>query len=166
LKATRRGSIAARVRVAVLAAVLVAWSALPVAASGPYRMGPQDKVRVIVSEWSSAGGEARTRLTGEFTVDVAGLLSLPLIGEVEAAGRTTAEVGQAVSARMQARAGLVNPPVTSVEVVQYRPFYVLGFVANPGEHPYRPGLTVLQARTTSTAPPCRPRARARPSPRT
>jgi polysaccharide export outer membrane protein/exopolysaccharide production protein ExoF len=36
-------------------------------------------------------------------------------------------------------------PQVSVEVAHYRPFYIVGAVNHPGEYPYRPGLTVLQA---------------------
>jgi protein involved in polysaccharide export with SLBB domain len=41
--------------------------------------------------------------------------------------------------------GLGREPDVSVEVSQFRPFYIVGQVAQPGEFPYRPGLTVLQA---------------------
>lgn len=115
------------------------------AASAPYELGATDKVRVVVSDWSSTGGEIRVRLTGEFTVDASGLLSIPFLGEIPAGGRTVAAVSEAIAERMQARAGLLNSPVAAVEVVQYRPFYILGFVDKPGEYPYRPGMTVMQA---------------------
>lgn len=39
----------------------------------------------------------------------------------------------------------MNPPDVSVEVVQFRPIYIVGAVERPGEYAYRPGLTVLQA---------------------
>ncbi len=45
----------------------------------------------------------------------------------------------------KARIGMTAAPVIGVEVVQYRPFYIVGDVNMPGEYPYRPGLTVLKA---------------------
>jgi protein involved in polysaccharide export with SLBB domain len=117
----------------------------PARAAPPYQLGPMDRIKIVVSEWSSAGGEIRIRLTGDFTVDAAGLLSVPMIGTIQAAGQTPIEVSQTISDRMQARAGLINPPVTAIEIIQYRPFYILGFVEKPGEYPYRPGMSVLQA---------------------
>jgi protein involved in polysaccharide export with SLBB domain len=117
----------------------------PSAAAEAYQLGALDRVRVIVSEWSASGGEVTTRLSGEFTVNAAGQLSLPLIGEVSAAGQTLTALSQAISAGVQARSRLINPPVTSIEIVQYRPYYIVGFVERPGEYPFRPGITVLQS---------------------
>jgi protein involved in polysaccharide export with SLBB domain len=117
----------------------------PSAAAEAYQLGSLDRVRVIVSEWSANGSEVTTRLSGEFTVNAAGQLSLPLIGEVPAAGQTVTALSQVISAGVQARSRLINPPVTSVEIVQYRPFYIVGFVERPGEYPFRPGMTVLQS---------------------
>ncbi|MEN0072971.1 MAG: polysaccharide biosynthesis/export family protein, partial [Paracraurococcus sp.] len=131
----------------LLAALLGLTAARPAAAEDApaYQLGPMDRLRIAVSEWSSAGGEIRTRLTGEFTVDSAGILSMPMLGSMPAAGRSIAELSAAISDRMQERAGLIKPPVTAIEIVQYRPFYILGFVERPGEYPFRPGMTALQA---------------------
>ena len=119
--------------------------ATPAAADSPYPLGPMDRVRIVVSEWSSTGVEVRTRLTGEFAVDAAGLLSVPMVGTIQAGGQTVTEIGQVISERMQARAGMINPPVTAVEIIQYRPFYILGFVEKAGEYQYRPGMSLMHA---------------------
>jgi protein involved in polysaccharide export with SLBB domain len=140
----RAGGLKAR-RSGLVALALLLGLTGPTAAQVAYQLGPLDRVRVIVSEWAGAGGEVRTRLSGEFAVSAAGQLSLPLLGELQASGRTVAELSQAISTQMQSRAGLLNPPVASVEIVQHRPFYILGFVAAPGEYAFRPGMTVLQA---------------------
>ncbi|NOG69734.1 polysaccharide biosynthesis/export family protein [Roseicella sp. DB1501] len=131
----------------LLATLLGLTAARPATAEDApaYQLGPMDRLRIAVSEWSSAGGEIRTRLTGEFTVDSAGILSVPMLGSMPAAGRSIAELSAAISDRMQERAGLIKPPVTAIEIVQYRPFYILGFVERPGEYPFRPGMTALQA---------------------
>jgi polysaccharide export outer membrane protein/exopolysaccharide production protein ExoF len=112
-----------------------------------YKLGPQDKVRVSVYEWRPALDEifAWSALNAEYTVGAAGKVSIPLVGEIEAAGKTTAELSGAISARLQERMGLATAPDATVEIIQFRPFYVAGGVEKPGEYPYRPGVTVLQA---------------------
>jgi protein involved in polysaccharide export with SLBB domain len=99
------------------------------------RLAPGDKIRVIVF------GE--DKLSGEHQLDSAGAVSLPLAGTVEAAGLTKPELEQALTAKLKSEY-LRNPRVT-VDVLSFRPFYVLGEVKNPGEYAYRSGLNVLSA---------------------
>ncbi|WP_295705563.1 polysaccharide biosynthesis/export family protein [uncultured Brevundimonas sp.] len=104
-----------------------------------YRLGSGDRVRVTVF-----GEEA---LGGTFVVDGAGAASLPLIGEVRAGGLTVAEFRDAVTAAL--RDGYLHEPRVSAEVVNHRPFYILGEVNRPGEYPYAAGLTVMNAAATA-----------------
>lgn len=104
-----------------------------------YRLGSGDRVRVTVF-----GEEA---LSGTFVVDGAGAASLPLIGEVRAGGLTVAEFRDAVTAAL--RDGYLHEPRVSAEVVNHRPFYILGEVNRPGEYPYAAGLTVMNAAATA-----------------
>lgn len=104
-----------------------------------YRLGAADKVRVNVF-----GEEA---LTGEFLVGGSGKISLPLIGEVQAAGLTIAELQQEIANALSQ--GYINQPRVSAEVLNYRPFYILGEVNKPGEYPYTNNLTVLNAVATA-----------------
>ena len=104
-----------------------------------YRLGPADKVRVNVF-----GEEA---LTGEFTVGGSGRLSLPLIGEVQAQGLTVTQLQESIVAAL--RQGFINEPRVNAEVLNYRPFYILGEVNKPGEYPYTANLTVLNAVATA-----------------
>jgi hypothetical protein len=117
------------------------------ASSTEYRLGSDDRIRLLVHEWRSARSEAFawTPLNGEFTVGARGTVSLPLIGEVKAEGLTTEELGPLISETLQKTIGLRERPSTSVEIARYRPIYVTGDVGAPGEFPYRPGLTVLKA---------------------
>jgi exopolysaccharide production protein ExoF len=112
-----------------------------------YALGIEDKLRVKVYEWRSTLGEVHewSSLTGEFTIGPSGTIALPLIGEVPAAGQKVSELAQAISHRLQSKIGLAEPPDTSIEIVRFRPFYILGNVDHPGEYPFQPGLTVLQA---------------------
>lgn len=100
-----------------------------------YRLGISDKIRVTVY------GE--TDLSGEFVVDSTGQVQLPLVGQVKAANLTlhefTAEVVSSFSN------GYLKDPKVNIEVLNYRPFYIMGEINKPGEYPYENGLTVLSA---------------------
>lgn len=139
VKILARGRLFCRTWPAFLAAlVCLTVSAGPGnAAEAPYSLGAFDKVRIYVHEWPV--------LTGEFTINGEGQLSLPLIGAVPAAGLQTTELSAAVAGQVQKQADLARPPATSVDIIQYRPFYILGAVERQGEYPYRPGMTVLNA---------------------
>jgi protein involved in polysaccharide export with SLBB domain len=109
------------------------------AAPAFYRLGSGDKIRVIVY------GEHD--LTGEYFVSDAGAVSLPLIGVVTAAGRTLDQFKADVEDAY--RKGYLKDPNVTVEVLNYRPFYILGEVNKPGEYPYTSALTVLRAVATA-----------------
>jgi lipopolysaccharide/colanic/teichoic acid biosynthesis glycosyltransferase len=81
------------------------------------------------------------RLSGEYEVDPAGYVSLPLAGTVKAAGLTQPELEQLLSRKFTA--GYLRDPKVTVEVTAFRPFYILGEVSKPGEYPYKAGLNVL-----------------------
>ncbi len=104
-----------------------------------YTLGVGDEIRVIVF------GEEN--LSGEFVVDSSGSVSLPLIGEVNATGFTVREFQKTVEARLLD--GYLKDPRVSTEVMNFRPFYILGEVGNSGEYPYTNGLTVLNAVATA-----------------
>lgn len=110
-----------------------------VAADLDYRLGPGDKVRVIVF------GEAS--LTGEFFVSGSGAISLPLIGDVSVLNQTAGQVQVAIQNAL--KDGYLRDPRVSLEVLTYRPFYILGEVNRPGTYPYTSGLTVLSAVATA-----------------
>lgn len=100
-----------------------------------YRLGANDKLRIITF------GEPS--LTGEFTVSDGGKISMPLIGEVDAVGRGVSELKAAIEARL--KDGYLKDPRVSIEVLSYRPFYILGEVNKPGTYPYAAGLTAVKA---------------------
>ncbi|MEZ5856451.1 MAG: polysaccharide biosynthesis/export family protein [Hyphomicrobiaceae bacterium] len=112
-----------------------------------YRLGSMDKVRLKIFEWRAAIDVVHEwkALNAEYVVGSNGKLSVPLLGEIKADGLTTAELGQMIGRRMGERIGLVVVPKVSVEVVQHRPFYIIGAVRKPGEYEFRPRLNVLQA---------------------
>lgn len=100
-----------------------------------YKLGPGDKVHVTVF------GE--DDLSGDFDVSDQGALALPLIGQVSVGGKTISEAESLIRNKYGTNY-LVNPRV-SVQVLNYRPFFILGEVKNPGSYPYQTGLTVLNA---------------------
>lgn len=119
----------------LLTAVPAAGIAMEADTKSLYRLGTGDRLRITVF------GE--DDLSGEFEVDDTGAISLPLIGGVAAAAKTPRELERAVAAAL-ADGYLVNPRV-SLEVLNYRPFFILGEVKDPGKYPYVNGMTVLNA---------------------
>lgn len=101
-----------------------------------YRLGPNDKIRVIT--YGEQG------LSGEFGIDDNGFIAVPLLGSIHAEGMTAADLAKQLQATMQARKLFAEPSVV-VEVTKYRPVYVLGEVQHPGPFPYEAHMTFLQA---------------------
>jgi protein involved in polysaccharide export with SLBB domain len=145
----RAGAAAALGRVLAVAAVAVALgvASAPAALAGEYLLGPQDHVRLKIYEWRPSRDQIFewTALNDAFTVGAGGQLSLPFAGEVRAEGVTPGELAANIAEQLKQQMGLGHAPDVAVEVVQFRPFYIVGHVMAPGEFPYRPGLTVLQA---------------------
>ncbi len=121
-------------------AVVVLVLALMVASGGvgaqeAYRLGSGDRVRVLVF------GEED--LSGTFNIDGEGRIALPLVGTVTVGGLSAPEAEQAIAGRFAE--GYLKDPRVAVEVLDRRPFYILGEVRTPGAYPYADGLTVLGA---------------------
>lgn len=103
---------------------------------GPYRLGAGDEVRITVF--------GQDQLSEKYLVGDDGAVALPLLGPVPAAGRTTTELAEAIAAALRAR-HLLQDPSVAVEVITYRPIFVLGEVNKPGQYPWQPGMTVVTA---------------------
>lgn len=100
-----------------------------------YRLGPGDVVRIAVF------GEER--LSGQFQVGATGAIAYPLVGDVPAQGKTIPEFVSSLTQVLQE--GYMREPRITVEVVTYRPFYLMGEIGSPGTYPYTPGMTVINA---------------------
>ena len=100
-----------------------------------YRLGAGDKLNITVFNHAD--------LSGEHTLDGAGNISVPLIGAVRAMGLTVIELEQVIVDRLKPDY-LLNPRV-SIQVLGFRPFYILGEVQNPDSYPYVDGMTYLNA---------------------
>ena len=103
---------------------------------GGYRVAAGDKLRVTVFDEPS--------LTGEYLIGVGGDLSLPLIAVISAGGSTVQDISAIIAEKLKT-GGYVLLPKVSVEILQHRPFYILGEVNKPGEYPFSGDLTFEQA---------------------
>ena len=100
-----------------------------------YRVDSGDRLRITVF--------GQPDLSGEFSVDGSGAIALPLVQSVSARGKTTDELAQHLKTVLSEK--FLRDPVVSVEVAQYRPFYILGEVNRPGQYAYVNGMTVNTA---------------------
>jgi polysaccharide biosynthesis/export protein len=101
----------------------------------PYRLASGDKLRVIVF--------GQDNLSNVYPIDGSGRMAMPLIGGVEAYGRTTQDLARSIEARL--RSGYLREPKVTVEVDAYRPFFILGEVNTSGQFPFVSGMTVQTA---------------------
>ena len=108
---------------------------LPVARPTAYTLDSGDRVRILVF--------GQQNLSNVYNVSAAGTVAVPQIGQVRARGLTSAELARRVAAKLGRE--LIKDPQVTVEVVAYRPFYILGQVGRPGQYPYVQGLTVENA---------------------
>jgi polysaccharide export outer membrane protein len=121
----------------VPAPIAAAYAAapMPVTYDTAYRLDAGDKLRVVVY-----GQEG---LTNTYAIDAGGAITMPLIGAVPARGRTPAGLAAEISAKL--RHGYIRDPSVAVEIEAYRPFFILGEVAAPGQYPYVPNMSVESA---------------------
>lgn len=110
-----------------------------VSAMQDYQLGAADRLRILVYN--------EPTLSGEFTVNSNGMVAVPLIGDVSAMGKTTRQFTDEVQRRFSD--GYLRDPKISIDVVNFRPFYILGEVGKPGEYSYSAGLTVMNAVATA-----------------
>jgi polysaccharide export outer membrane protein len=102
------------------------------AQASAYKLSPGDEVQVRVFDHPD--------ISGTYEVGSKGGLMLPLLNRVPAQGLTVEELRDRIEKGLNATY-LVNARV-SVELLNYRPVYVLGEVRSPGSYAYQPGLTV------------------------
>ncbi len=100
-----------------------------------YKLDSGDRVRVTVF--------GQMDLSGEFSVDSGGRVALPLLEPVDARGKTTAELARGLEDSL--RQSLLRNPAVSIEITQYRPFFILGEVMRPGQYAFVNGMTVRTA---------------------
>ena len=137
-----------------IAAAMVALAVAACGAASTQRASEEEQKQLIQTATTTspklqAGDRIRVtvfgedRLSGEFEIDQAGLVSLPLAGTVKAAGLSKQEMERELARKFRGEY-LRNPKVT-VDIASFRPFYILGEVTKPGEYPYKNGLNVMSA---------------------
>lgn len=109
---------------------------LAAVAPGPYQLGPGDQIRLTVF-----GLDA---LNNTYLVGDTGAISLPMIGTVEASGKTVARFESDIAESIRARQLMLDPKV-SAQILAYRPFFIMGEVQRPGQYPYVPGMSMMTA---------------------
>ncbi len=121
------------VLVSLMSGVVLGQSQSPVGIE--YTLGSGDEVKVTVFNHDD--------LSGKFFINEIGVISLPLVGNLKLGGMTLREAESVIKDALQPDF-LVNPRV-SVQVMNYRPFYIIGEVNEPGSYPYVNGMTVTEA---------------------
>lgn len=119
----------------IVAVFLFLTAAPSLAQQADYVLGSGDKIRVVVF--------GNDDLSGEFVIDGTGQVSLPLIKEIKATGRTLRQLEVAIVNKL--KPDFLKNPRVSIEVLNYRPFYIIGQVKNPGSYPYVAGMSVVNA---------------------
>jgi polysaccharide export outer membrane protein len=107
----------------------------PMSMEQPYLLDAGDRLRITVF-----GQEG---LTNAYAVDAAGNITMPLVGTVPARGQTTAQLSYALTERL--KQGYIREPKVAIEVEAYRPFFIHGEIANPGQYAYVANMTVENA---------------------
>ena len=106
---------------------------------GEYRLEPGDQLVIFVLN--------EPDLSAEFLVDGSGIVSLPLIGDIPAQGKSVREIDSLITAKL--RDGYLRSPDVSVELLNYPPIFILGEVNKPGQYPFVEDLTILKAVATA-----------------
>jgi polysaccharide biosynthesis/export protein len=102
---------------------------------GPYLLDSGDRLRIFVY--------GQPNLSRSYIVDHSGLITVPLIGQVKARGVSTVALERIIKSRLGAQ--YVRDPQVTVDMLQNRPFFILGEVKSAGQYPYVSGMTVETA---------------------
>jgi len=133
----------------LLTAIVLALLGALVPCRAEYRLSPGDIIELAVAGLPDLKQRAPIQLDGTITI--------PMVGTIVAAGSTSTDVQARVEMALATkvlrqrtpdgrdRIVLIQPGDVSVAVVEYRPIYVNGDVLQPGQHPYRPQMTVRHA---------------------
>lgn len=119
----------------VVALMTLACAGQAVAQEARYTLDTGDKIKIVVF--------GHTDLSGEFLLSSTGTVAMPLIGEVGAQGLTLRQLEGVIIGKL--KPDFLKNPQVSVEVVNYRPFYIIGEVKNPGTYPYVSGMRIVNA---------------------
>jgi polysaccharide export outer membrane protein len=108
--------------------------------STDYKLTTGDRIRVTVF--------GATPVSGEYSIDNTGAISLTPIGSLPVKGLSTTDAAELIAARLT-ESDLYRAPRVTVDMVSFGPFYILGEVNKPGEIPFRVGMTLFAAVATA-----------------
>jgi len=136
----RRIGLARTLKARLLAGVVgllatIGLQALPGAQPVDYEVGSGDELGITVF--------GHEDLSGEYLVDGTGEISFPLIGEVVVGGKTLRQIEESIVSRL--KPDYLKNPSVSIQVLNFRPFYIIGEVNNPGSYPYVDGMKLINA---------------------
>lgn len=100
-----------------------------------YKIGSGDKLKITIFD--------EPDLSGEYDIDGEGILSMPLIGNIEAGGYDLRSLENEIATSY--KEGYLKNPRINIEIMNFRPFFILGEVNEPGSYPYVSGITVINA---------------------
>ncbi len=100
-----------------------------------YTLDSGDRIRVSVFDEDD--------ISGQFEIDSEGYISMPLIGRVYVKGLTLLQAKDVIVERLLD--GYLKNPRVALEILNYRPFYVLGEVKKPGSYPFVNGMSLHNA---------------------
>jgi protein involved in polysaccharide export with SLBB domain len=111
----------------------VALSEGPLVGSYVYRLGPGDRLKIQVF------GEPS--MSGDYSVSSEGMVAFPLLGELPASGKSLSEFKSDIVGRLAAQ--YLRDPQITLEMANFRPVFILGEVARPGEFAFTEGMSVF-----------------------
>ena len=138
-------------------ALIVATTLAACAVNGAPAIDTQEDLALeeLKAEASALGSSDQVRITtfgepelsGEFVVGPNGTIAFPLLGEIKATDLTVEQFSRALEEGL--KQGYLRQPRVTIEVLNFRPFFILGEVDQPGTYPYSSGLTVMNAVATA-----------------
>lgn len=100
-----------------------------------YRLAASDELTIKVYD--------EPALSGKYALSGEGKIAMPLIGDVSLYGCTIAQAQKTLTKHY--KDGYLLDPNITIEIANYRPFYILGEVKAPGRYEYAADLSVLKA---------------------
>jgi polysaccharide export outer membrane protein len=140
LQAEEEGNVALPSGQANESAATATAAGRPEALLKSYRLDSGDVIRINVDE--------EPDLKTEQTITNTGKITMPMLGEVDVQGLSTAELADKLQKLLMD--GFLRRPVVTVTMAKYPDFHVHGEVRKGGRFPYQPGLTVRVAITQAS----------------
>src|SRR5262249_33946966 len=132
------------------AAALIGLVSLAACANGPQQSAPETLQTASADSYTLGSGDEikvtvfdEPTISGPFTVDGQGAISMSLIGQVTVKKLTLAGAEKLINDKL--KDGWLKDPKVSIEMTKGRPYYISGEVNKAGEYPFTPGLTVMTA---------------------